>query len=110
MFEVQPSVPRAVAVLFDQHLHLSDKLSRKFWRALVADEGPAALAFCFGAARIPMAQDRLGALTNFLSAVPPSRLIPIVEGMASRGVLSRKEANQVEEAILSQTTVSGLWK
>lgn len=97
---------------FEFMLRVSDpRLRRKLWHALLAD--PKATIWRFALTDLVL-NGRTWNLAQYNAWMsdrfPPHTLVSWLEASVSRGFITRREANSVQECILARTDATGQWR
>jgi hypothetical protein len=90
-------------------LGLPPLLTKRFWTAVCQSSWSQARSIKQNC----LLHDTMGRHLDFSGLtdrdLAPKKLITLVEDLGTQGLLSRKEATTIEEAVLRQTTKDGRW-
>jgi hypothetical protein len=110
MITLEKRQPKAFEAFAAKVLGLSDGLRRRWWMALLADEGVESQTLIYGMNSIVRADEPLQALGSVLQVQSPQRLVAVIERLVARRLLSRADGNVITEHVLQQTDRRGWWK
>ena len=98
-----------VFLLFTNYWMMPDHLARTWWQALAKAQWSQAVAF-----RQAFLYHDVGVLGNrhaFIhKSVAPAKVMAVIENLVSEQTLSRKQASEIEEQVLTMVKHDGMWR
>src|SRR2546427_3526447 len=99
---------------FAATLALSERQTRKLWQALCACGESDSRAFLYTLERLGLVvsagQQHQVARQWMLTCGRPTQIVKLIERLVTRKLLSRIEANLIQERVLQKTGNAGLWR
>jgi hypothetical protein len=109
--EVQRS---ALVIIFGKYLEIPERVTAKFWRILQQEQrNNAYVRAVLYALRRPVSPDAdvyESAVACMTGPLAPAKLLPYVESLVERGLLTRCEGSAIEECVLDKTNHVGEWR